>query len=572
MKITASKIHILVDSREPSISFAKLIFEETKFRSLGTVEHIRNITFVNRLQVLCDTSSPEDIIIIAVSWLSDGQLKKVQKVLGESCLASEQIILASYSCFSHIPEWCDQIGCTFRPIPFKRRKLSHKDSKKGSSKKRKQKKRVTQGGGVELIRIWVQYRLMLAIISRSQLLGTVIRQLILNQAASKESISNEYDRAMRYFELGEPDMAGGSYSCEKQKQPNPIDSLRSRINKIAATDFNVLIKGDSGSGKEAVAWSIHEFSARRDKPFIIVNCAGLPDELLESEMFGYVKGSHNQAFEDAPGLLENAAGGTLFLDELPDMSVRIQAKLLRFLENGEYRPLGGVENRYADVRIIAAAQQERLAAATGIRPDLKSRIGQLNVEILPLRYIEQQSPGTISKIAFVLLERYTWTSIFHGGQTCELSPLDVKELQRSLASDKNTALLSRQKWKESNIRELNNFLRQWVVFGDGEIERLNSKDCEKNNTTSLAASFTGIYDDALQAYLQEPKNRIEFKTLSSEKPLRDLKKSYMRHLFKIYSRIIEDENEKRDLPRKPTQKELAALMDITENTLSRLLN
>ncbi len=571
MKTSSFKTHVLVDSREQSISCVKIFLEEETFWALGNVEHIRGITFADRFRVLCEKSSLEDNIIISVHWLPEEQLEKAKTTLSESYLDPSQVILISYDCFTHIKSWCARVGCQFRPNSLKRRSLICRTVKNNTLRYGKSVKISDQYDKNELTRIWVQYQLMLAIISRSQVLGGVVRRLILNQSADNEIIENEYSRAIRYFELGEPDMAGGSYSCEKQAQLNPIDILRDRINKIAATDFNVLIQGDSGSGKEAVAWAIHEFSRRRNKPFIIINCAGMPDELLESEMFGYMKGSHNQAVEDTIGLLENAEGGTLFLDELPEMSSRIQAKLLRFLENGEYRPVGGVENRYADVRIVAAAQKERLAVASGVRPDLKSRINQLDVEISPLCQVEQESPGTIAKIAVILLERYTWTSIYHNDQSRELSPYDIKELQSELSRVENMNLLSNCEWKESNIRELNNFIRRWLVFGRDEIKRLGTKSSGEMKN-GLVNFFSGLHDDLLKVYLQEPQNRAELKALSRKKPLRDLKKAYMRHLFAVYSQFVEIENKSRDLPQKATQKELALLMNITENTLSRLLN
>ena len=571
MKISQPKLHILVDSREASVSYAKLIFDKSEDLQLGKVEHIRASTLAKRLEIISRTSFDKDLFLISVNWLSEEHLEEVRLVIEDTSLKCSQVMLASHKCFQHLVQWCKQTGCTFSANIFEGRRLTLDTDRDTTPLQQKAKNNFESYDHTELTRVWIQYRLMIAIISRVDQLGGITRQLILGQAVEDGAISREYNRAIRYFELGEPDMAGGSYSCEANGQQNSIDLLRSRLNKIAATDFNVLIKGDSGSGKEAVAWAIHEFSIRRDKPFVTINCAGLPDELLESEMFGYMKGSHNQAQVDSPGLLATAVGGTLFLDELPDMSPRIQAKLLRFLENGEYRPLGGVENCYADVRIIAAAQPERLNSATGIRPDLKSRISQLDVEIHPLCEVEQHSPGTISKIAFVLLERYTWTTIFHEGKTRKLTPCDIKLFQEKHTGHENSARISRQNWKESNIRELNNFLRRWVVFGDEEMKRLNSEHREASVIPASKDALV-IYDDALRLYLQDPQNRKELKELSTRKPLTDLKKSYMRHIFKIYSRIIEKENVKRDLPRKPTQKELAKLMNITENALSRLLN
>ncbi len=542
------------------MSFARDFYNNSEYM-LGEIEHIREVTFSNRLEHLLRHSSSQDEMLISVCFLSEDQLERSALLLASGPYTQHRITLAACDCFGHMREWCSGTGCRFLSNPYKKR--THPKSHNGKKSAKQQSE--------PLERIWVQYRLMLAIISRTARLGEVCRQLILGNAATGNTVENEQARALRYFELGEPDMAGGSYSCEQGQETNPIDELRYRINKIAATDFNVLIKGESGSGKEAVAWSIHELSSRRDGPFLIINCAGIPDELLESEMFGYRRGSHNQAHDDTPGLLDSADGGTLFLDELPDMSQRIQAKLLRFIESGEYRPLGGTENRYSDTRIIAAGQPARLDAVNGVRPDLQSRIGQLDVEIMPLREVERRSPGTLHKIAFILLERFAWTTIFHENQTRELTPKDIKQFQLALALPHNLELLSGNQWENSNIRQLNNFLRKWIVFGDGEFKHL--KNSSVNQDAAYTESKTPIfYDKELHEFLLEPKDRKELKELFSKKPLHNLKKSYVRYLFEIYSKIVEHENKTLDMPNKATQKELASLMGVTENTISRHLN
>lgn len=552
MKDSHKKLHVLVDSRESSVSFARKYFINAGVNVLGKVEHIRGITFANRFESLLEDCSDGDEILVAVHYLSEEQLERVSSLLSEAQHDRSKITVATYECFTHMRDWCAAMGCRFQANVHKKRTQPSLESE-------------------QLQRIWVQYRLMLAIISRVDRLGDVCRQLISGMPVDGDTLENEYARALRYFEQGEPDMAGGSYSCEEPQRMNAIDELRFRVNKIAATGFNVLIKGESGSGKEAIAWAIHELSSRRDQPFLAINCAGLPDELLESEMFGYRKGSHNQAHENSAGILDSADGGTLFLDELPEMSPRIQAKLLRFMESGEYRPLGGVENQYSDTRVIAAGQPSRLDAKDGVRADLKSRVGQLDVDLLPLREVERNSPGTLYKIAFVLLERYTWTTIFHENSLRELLPCDIKEFQDALAEEHKLKLLSDQDWKESNIRELNNFLRKWIVFGGDEFKLL-----EKQSSSRILpgdrVSKTMFYDEQLEDILHEPSNRQELKELFVKKPLQNLKKSYIRHLYEIYSKIVDQENEGLDMPKKPTQKELAKLMGVTENTISRHLN
>lgn len=125
-------------------------------------------------------------------------------------------------------------------------------------------------------------------------------------------------------------------------------------NKAAQSDSNVLIEGETGTGKELFAEYIHKQSARKDKPFVVINCASLPDQLIESELFGHEKGAFTDAKSTKQGLVEIAHGGTLFLDEIGELSLTLQPKLLRFLENGEYRRIGGITNLNSNVRVIGA--------------------------------------------------------------------------------------------------------------------------------------------------------------------------------------------------------------------------
>src|SRR5213592_854995 len=141
------------------------------------------------------------------------------------------------------------------------------------------------------------------------------------------------------------------------ESPAIID-LKSEIGRVARSDAKVLVTGESGSGKELVAQSIHNESARADKAFVAVNCAGLPETLLESELFGHVRGSFTGAYRDKVGTLEAAHGGTVFLDEIGEMTLRMQGLLLRFLETGEIQRVGADGgSRHVNVRIIGATHR-----------------------------------------------------------------------------------------------------------------------------------------------------------------------------------------------------------------------
>ncbi len=167
----------------------------------------------------------------------------------------------------------------------------------------------------------------------------------------------------------------------------PIQRVLNLANKAAQSDSNVLVEGETGTGKELFAEYIHKQSNRKDKPFVVINCASLPDQLIESELFGHEKGAFTDAKSTKQGLVEIAHGGTLFLDEIGELSLTLQPKLLRFLENGEYRRIGGIANLTSNVRVIGATNRNLLEEADikNFRKDLLFRLNVITLTIPPLR-------------------------------------------------------------------------------------------------------------------------------------------------------------------------------------------
>jgi len=164
--------------------------------------------------------------------------------------------------------------------------------------------------------------------------------------------------------------------------------IQAELKQAARSDAKILLTGESGVGKEVIARLVHEYSPRRSRQFVAINCAGVPDTLLESELFGHVRGSFTGAYRDKPGLLEQANGGTIFLDEIGEMSLRMQALLLRFLEDGDIQRVGS-ERQAAriDVRVVTATNRvllERIASGA-FREDLYYRINVVHVLVPPLR-------------------------------------------------------------------------------------------------------------------------------------------------------------------------------------------
>lgn len=166
-----------------------------------------------------------------------------------------------------------------------------------------------------------------------------------------------------------------------------MKDLFCRLERIADTETSVLITGESGAGKEITARALHEYSRRKDAPFVAINCSALPDNLLESELFGHVKGAFTDAWQDRKGLLREAEGGTLFLDEIGDIPLSLQPKLLRVLEERTLRPVGGNEEITVDVRVIAATNIDidRAVAEGLFREDLYYRLNVISLALPPLR-------------------------------------------------------------------------------------------------------------------------------------------------------------------------------------------
>jgi DNA-binding NtrC family response regulator len=218
-------------------------------------------------------------------------------------------------------------------------------------------------------------------------------------------------------------------------------------NKAAMSDSNILIEGETGTGKELFAEYIHKHSARKDKPFVVINCASLPDQLIESELFGHEKGAFTDAKTSKQGLVEIAHGGTLFLDEIGELSLALQPKLLRFLENGEYRRIGGVTNLTSNVRVIGATNRNLLeeSEVKNFRKDLLFRLNVITLTIPPLRDRKED--------ILILANHFLK----------EKSPIRAP---KRLSSESEDILMSYN--FTGNIRELDHIIERAIIFAEGD--------------------------------------------------------------------------------------------------------
>lgn len=238
-------------------------------------------------------------------------------------------------------------------------------------------------------------------------------------------------------------------------ESNKITDIINLAERAATSDSNILLEGETGTGKELFAEYIHQNSQRNKKPLVAINCAALPDQLMESELFGYEKGAFTDAKTSKQGLVEMADGGTLFLDEVGEMSLTLQPKLLRFLENGEFRRIGGITNLSSNIRIIAASNRDLMEFADQkkFRRDLLFRLNIITLTIPPLA----ERDNDIELLANYFLQR-----------KCPINS------PKKLSANAIGELLKYQ--FPGNVRELEHIIERAIVFSDGdtiEIKDLN---------------------------------------------------------------------------------------------------
>ncbi len=265
-------------------------------------------------------------------------------------------------------------------------------------------------------------------------------ELTLQKVLEKKALERERDRLAREVEARGDEVV---WASEKMR------SIREMLEQVADTDVTVLIQGESGVGKEIVARAAHELSPRRKRPFVKVNCAALPEELLESELFGYEKGAFTGAVGRKQGKFEVAHTGTIFLDEIGEMSPGLQAKLLQVLQDKQYTRLGGNREVQVDVRVICATNRKlsEMVSEGTFREDLYFRLNVVNIEIPPLRERREEIPQLVDSFLHRAAARYA-------KPVPRLSERLIGELQRYAFP--------------GNVRELENMIKRVVVLESEE--------------------------------------------------------------------------------------------------------
>ena len=308
-----------------------------------------------------------------------------------------------------------------------------------------------------------------------ELLETVKRALAYQKSLEEQISGNTHVEAKKYF---------GNIVAESDGMVNVCEMIK----RVAPTKTTIMITGDSGTGKELVAEALHSFSARSEAPFLPVNCAALPETLIESELFGHVKGAFTGANANKEGLFEAAKGGTLFLDEINSIPIHLQSKLLRAIQNKKIRKVGGTEEFEVDVRIVAASNQnlEKLVSDGLFREDLFYRLSVISIDIPPLK----QRPEDVLPLAQHFISQ-------------EMDGDEFPVMDNAVL-----AILQNYVWP-GNVRELQNVIQHCMTFmRDGKIskETLPSKLIVsfEENPGAQNAALTGEFGKgkSLKAFLR----------------------------------------------------------------------
>lgn len=498
-QIPPQSLHILTDARSASLRRAAEYYRDNKNDLSGfEVSWARHKNVGDKLLELAKTCGKKSIILVTVPAIDDGQIKSALQALSQ--LDKKQCTVRWY----HGPDWFDatqSVGKLFTRWKEEQKytgdDITHKLCEFYDAEERE--------SGNESLKNYIEYRLMYLFLgadSEEQALKSII-EAVSSNPEKQFTLPGEADVTSqkmptlveRYAQFGYPTLAGRSTVIEK---------LKEQVATYAAADINVLIVGETGTGKEAIAYFLHELSPRRTQEYVTINCACFSDELLESELFGHVKGAFTGATQAKLGLVQKADRGTIFLDELPDASLRTQAKLLRFLESGEFSPVGSNKTERVDVKIVAGAQPDKLKL---LRDDFRHRIATGTIETHPLRALNkhwkrnEQHPRkepdivTMARNLAVRL-RGEYKSL---GRTQGFAPNRERVTHKDIVAiwkelDQSGDTFIDYNWP-GNVRELFNIMKKRLCFGVklddaiAEHKRISSHTRGADETPAVATAL-----------------------------------------------------------------------------------
>jgi two-component system response regulator GlrR len=302
----------------------------------------------------------------------------------------------------------------------------------------------------------------------------------LTKPVDKQELLDQVQKALRISGFADNDE---DWRAEIITRSSLVEEKLAQAHMVAGTDARVLITGESGTGKELLARAIHNASPRRAKPFVAINCSAMAENLLESELFGHIKGSFTGAVRDHAGLFQAADGGTLLLDEIGDMPMRLQVKLLRVLQENNIRPIGATDAIAVNVRVISATHRDlqQLMMGGQFREDLYYRLNVVHIEMPPLNRRREDIPLLVSHF---------------------LAQISNESGVRKIYAPEAVELLATADWP-GNIRQLSNVVRQNVALSQTPIIPVELVQQSLGGTQSKLPSFDEARDEFTRSYLSQ---------------------------------------------------------------------
>ena len=302
----------------------------------------------------------------------------------------------------------------------------------------------------------------------------------LTKPVDKQELLDQVQKALRISGFTDNDE---DWRAEIITRSSLVEEKLSQAHMVAGTDARVLITGESGTGKELLARAIHNASPRKTKPFVAINCSAMAENLLESELFGHIKGSFTGAIRDHKGLFQSADGGTLLLDEIGDMPMRLQVKLLRVLQENNIRPIGATDAIPVNVRVISATHRDlqQLMMSGQFREDLYYRLNVVHIEMPPLNRRREDIPLLVSHF---------------------LAQISNESGVRKIYAPEAVELLATADWP-GNIRQLSNVVRQNVALSQTPIIPVELVQQSLGGTQNKLPSFDEARDEFTRSYLSQ---------------------------------------------------------------------